>query len=93
MEENPTRAVRLELHNVKSWKSVLGPGQSLFMLALFLHIFHRHLLLGWILAVLQVWRALCPQSDRFLVEGVEEPVASTAHCTLGPFRWWSVHVT
>lgn len=90
VEGNPTKALRLELRNVKSWKSVLG---SSFLCLLCSYTFSTgtYCLAGsWLF--LQVWRALCPQSDRFLVEGVEEPVASTARCTLGPFCWWSVRV-
>lgn len=73
VEGNPTRALRLELRNVKSWKSVLG---SSFLCLLCSYTFSTgtYCLAGsWLF--LQVWRALCPQSDRFLVEGVEEPVA------------------
>lgn len=89
VEENPTRALRLELRNVKSWKSVLG-SPSLCLLCSYTFSTGTYCLAGsWLF--LQVWRALCPQSDRFLVEGVEKPVASTARCTLGPFCWWSVH--
>lgn len=90
MEEKPDKGnKRFWELNVGSWEDVLG-SPSLF--ALFLHFSPGICCLAGPWLVLQVWHASCPQSDRFLVQDVREPVAFTARCTLGPFCCWSVHV-
>ena len=82
--------------NKRFWSYMLEAGKmswAVLLFALFLHFSPGICCLAGPWLVLQVWHASCPQSDKFLVQGVGEPVAFTARCTLGPFYHWFTNVT